>query len=152
MNTAANPLDDPSSAYAQQVRAGFHRLRFVPELEEEFKSYYLGIHVNRVRFSLPLAAVITFLFMLTDHLRLPAEIVEGTYLARIAQLGSLAVLWGVLHYDRRQHLEKSVSMVLLVYGFSIPVILGHLNSSNFALLSPIRCHNCFLRPLFQTSS
>ena len=79
------PLGEEDSSYARQVRKGFHRLKFSRELESEFREYFLGMHINRVRFALPLAALLTVVFILTDHLRLPIEIVEGTYWTKIGR-------------------------------------------------------------------
>lgn len=135
-------LERQNSAYAEQVRAGFTRLRFRPAIESEFNEYFLGIHVNRVRFVLPLAAILTLLFILSDHLRLPAEVVSKTYVSRIAQLSGLLLVLVILRLDRRDLLQQAVSVAILIYGFSIPIILGSINTADFQ--SPIHAHSVLI--------
>jgi hypothetical protein len=123
-------LAERPSTCAKQIREGFFRLKFQPELERGFKEYFLDIHVSRVRFTLSVAVVLTLLFSLTDHLRLPADIVALTYPARIAQVSGLLLIWLVIRYEIRQYLAATVTLVLLIFGVSIPLILGQINVAN----------------------
>ncbi len=127
--------EERPSIYADQARAGFAKLRFRPDIEAEFSEYFSSIHVTRVRFTLPVAAALTLLFILTDHLRLPTEVVSTTYGARILQLSGLILVWWVLRQDRRDLLQPAVAICLLIFGLSIPFILGKINTANFQ--SPI---------------
>ena len=70
--------EDRSSDYTEQFKAGFRNLRFSPVVEGEFREYFLGAAVTRVRFCLPIATILTLVFIMTDHLRLPQDVVSST--------------------------------------------------------------------------
>jgi diguanylate cyclase (GGDEF)-like protein len=53
--------------YASQRRLGFPWLRFLPDLEEEYRASYLGLNTARIRASFVIGMVGVFGFLLVDH-------------------------------------------------------------------------------------
>src|SRR5690349_18081854 len=64
----------PESAYATQLREGFPRLRFVRDLEAEFREEFAERHLARLRAGTAVAAVLYLVFLL---IRLKME--AGTF-------------------------------------------------------------------------
>ena len=91
-STVSEILQEDRSLYSTQFALGFRSLTFIPELETEFRHYYLEHNPGQLRRVLPIALVLTLLFMLADYLRLPAEVVERFTMARGAQLLALILL------------------------------------------------------------
>ena len=126
-STLSEILQEDRSLYSTQFALGFRSLTFIPELEREFRLFYLENNPGQLKRVLPIALVLTLLFILTDHLRLPAEVVEQITTPRLAQLGALALLAIPTYRGIERLLEAGVILTLVVYGISTPIILGIIN-------------------------
>jgi diguanylate cyclase (GGDEF)-like protein len=126
-STVDEILQEDRSLYSTQFALGFRSLTFIPELEKEFRLYYLENNPGQLRRVLPIALVLTLLFMLTDHLRLPPDVVEQILQPRAAQLGALALLAIPVYRGIDRLLEAGVILTLVVYGITTPIILGIIN-------------------------
>jgi diguanylate cyclase (GGDEF)-like protein len=108
---------------------GFRSLRFMKELEGQFLQHYLDHNPGQIKRALPIAFVLTFLFALTTYQRLPLDVFNALILPRAAQFLALGALAIVVYRDSRKLIEPAVSLTLLVYGISTPIMLGIITSS-----------------------
>lgn len=131
-------LQEDRSLYSSQFALGFRSLSFIPELEPDFRQFYLENNPGQIRRVLPVALLITLLFIVTDHLRLPADVVSALWKYRAVQLGSLAALTLIVYRGKQSLIEAGVILTLLAYGCSTPIILGTINVSGE--FSPISAH------------
>jgi diguanylate cyclase (GGDEF)-like protein len=137
-STVSEILQEDRSLFSTQFALGFRSLSFIPELETQFRHYYLEHNPGQLKRALPIALVLTLLFALTDNLRLPADAFAQLIPFRIVQLGTLMVLAVLVWRDVKPLLEIGVITVLAVYGITTPAILGLINASGE--FSPISAH------------
>jgi len=128
-STVSEILQEDRSLYSTQFALGFRSLTFIPELETEFRLHYLENNPGQLKRVLPIALVLTLLFTLTDHLRLPPEVVEQITTPRLVQLGALILLAIPVYRGIERLLEPSVILTLMVYGVTTPIILCIINIS-----------------------
>ena len=128
-STVSEILQEDRSLFSTQFALGFRSLTFIPELEPEFRQFYLEHNPGQLKRALPIALVLTLLFALTDYLRLPAETFAQLDSLRGAQLVVLLVLAILVFRDIQPLLETGVILTLSVYGITTPIILGIINAS-----------------------
>ena len=122
-------LRDEPSPYSTQFSLGFRSLSFLPELEREFRDFYLSHNPGQLKRVLPVALVLTLLFMVSDYLRLPAETLNAILWPRIPQFLSLCLLALVVFRNRQSLIEPAVALTLIVYGTTTPLIMIELGST-----------------------
>ena len=106
----------PESTYATQLREGFPRLRFVRDLEAEFREEFAERHLSRLRAGTAVAAVLYLVFLLV---RLKIE--AGTFaqwglVLRPMALGFL-LLTLAASYLENQKLRRKVLTPLVVLSY-----------------------------------
>lgn len=134
-SSVAEVLQEERSLYSTQFTLGFTSLQFIPELEEEFREYYLRNSPGHLRRALPIGLALTLLFCLSDYVRLPDEIFGELLFLRGFQLFALGVLAVVLYRDFQRGLQTTVIFALSVYGITTPIFMGIIN--NAGAYSPI---------------
>jgi diguanylate cyclase (GGDEF)-like protein len=137
-STVSEILQEDHSLFSTQFALGFRSLSFIPELESQFRQFYLDNNPGQLKRALPIALVLTLLFALTDYLRLPPEIFAQLNALRGVQLAILLLLAILVFRDIQPLLEAGVIVTLAVYGITTPIILGIINASGE--FSPISAH------------
>jgi diguanylate cyclase (GGDEF)-like protein len=125
--SVADILQEERSLYSTQFTLGFSSLQFIPELEDEFREYYLRNSPGHLKRVLPIALALTVLFALSNYVRLPTEVFQKTMLLPYAQLAALALVAVVIYRDYRRALEPAVILTLSVYGITTPIAMGAIN-------------------------
>ena len=137
-STVSEILQEDRSLFSTQFALGFRSLSFIPELEPQFRQFYLENSPGQLKRAIPIALVLTLLFSVTDYLRLPPEVFTGLGPFRVAQLATLLVLTVLVFRDVQSLLEAGVILTLAVYGITTPIILGIINVGGE--FSPISAH------------
>jgi diguanylate cyclase (GGDEF)-like protein len=137
-STVSEILQEDRSLFSTQFALGFRSLSFIPELEPQFRRYYLEHSPGQLRRAIPIALILTLLFSLTDYLRLPPEIFTQITTLRGAQLATLLFLTVLVFRDIQPLLEAGVILTLTIYGITTPIILGIINTGGE--FSPISAH------------
>ena len=137
-STVSEILQEDRSLFSTQFALGFRSLSFIPELESQFRQFYLENSPGQLKRAIPIALVLTLLFSVTDYLRLPPEIFTQLGPFRVAQLATLLVLTVLVFRDIQSLLEAGVILTLAVYGITTPIILGIINVGGE--FSPISAH------------
>jgi hypothetical protein len=63
-STVSEILQDDRSLYSTQFALGFRSLTFIPELESGFRQFYLDNNPGQIKRIIPLALILTLLFIL----------------------------------------------------------------------------------------
>ena len=134
-STVSEILKEERSLYSTQFALGFRSLTFIPEIEVEFRQYYLENNPGQLRRVLPFALLLTLLFAAADFWRLPEQVFSAIAVPRIIQLVALIALALPLYLGHRRFLETAVIITLAVFGITTPVMLGTINASE--VFSPI---------------
>jgi diguanylate cyclase (GGDEF)-like protein len=137
-STVSEILQEDRSLFSTQFALGFKSLSFIPELESQFRQFYLENSPGQLKQALPIALVLTLLFSVTDFLRLPPEIFTQIGPFRVTQWVTLLVLTVLVFRDMQPLLETGVILTLAVYGITTPIILGIINTGG--KFSPISAH------------
>jgi len=127
--TLSEVLQEDRSLYSTQFALGFKSLSFVPELESEFRLHYLENNPGQLKRALPLAVVLTLLFIVTDYLRLPHEVFVRIEFPRGVQLTTLVIMTALIFSNNKNLLETGVIVTLALYGITTAIILGIINAS-----------------------
>lgn len=122
-------LQEERSLYSTQFTLGFSSLQFIPELEDEFREYYLRNSPGHLKRVLPIALALTLMFGLSNYLRLPADVFQSLVKMPCVQLLALAAVCVVIYRDYRRLLEPLVILTLAVYGASTSIGMGILNEA-----------------------
>lgn len=125
----------PAQRYARQRRLGFPFLRFMPELEREYRESYFQINVARIRFAHTVGILSILGFMLMDWL------VGVRVLTRAGALilmflctpALIAAVVATFHPRLVRHLHRFVYTGMLVTGLGMiaVVYLGRLGNAWF---------------------
>lgn len=84
MDTAFKNIEALTSPYARQLKEGFRRLHFVPDLEAEFRAHYEEQLLTRVRPALLIGIIAFAAFALWDIVALPKIVSQWTLIIRFA--------------------------------------------------------------------
>lgn len=144
LSTVTEILKEERSLYSTQFALGFRSLNFIPEIEAGFRQYYLENNPGQLRRVLPFALLLTLLFAAADFLRLPEEVFDALAAPRIVQLLALITLAIPLYLGHRRFLQTGVTVTLILFGITTPLMLGKINaSSGFAPISAQLMILCF---------
>jgi diguanylate cyclase (GGDEF)-like protein len=127
--TLSEILQEDRSLYSTQFALGFKSLSFVPELESDFRLHYLENNPGQLKRALPLAVVLTLLFIVSDYLRLPHDVFVRIEFPRGVQLTTLLVMTALIFSNNKSLLETGVIATLAIYGVTTAIILGIINAS-----------------------
>jgi len=139
MNISPGFADDlPDLPHVRQLKAGFHWLKFDPELEKEFRRSRLDETIDHVRANLCLAIVIAIAFSAMEALvlgpkldRIPSEI----HILAIVPL--LLVVLAASFSPQRQRIYAPVTIAAMtLYGLSQVAIQLVASSGGVAFLFP----------------
>ncbi len=139
MNISPGFADDlPDLPHVRQLKAGFHWLKFDPELEKEFRRSRLDETIDHVRANLCLAIVIAIAFSAMEALvlgpkldRIPSEI----HILAIVPL--LLVVLAASFSPQRQRIYAPVTIAAMtLYGLSQVAIQLVASSGGVAFLYP----------------
>lgn len=118
---------DEASAlpHAAQLQKGFRWLRFMPQLESEFRQYYWQHHLQRARYALLVGALICIPFAIRDFFVLPAELGQTVAGVRVLWIMPLILLQAALTYVSRlkPYLEIMFSVTVFLIMASIALLL-----------------------------
>ena len=122
------------SAYLRQLRSGFSWLRFVGELEPEFRLYHTQAHLLRMRGGLLVALLMWFLFTLFDLFMLP----ESFRLHSVAVRGALYPvllfnLWATYRRGWAPQLQWIAGVSALAGGLAVDGVIWVARADGFAL-------------------
>ena len=121
--------------YARQRRLGFPLLRFLPELEREYRESYFQMNVARIRFAHTVGILSILGFMLMDWaVGLKVLTFMGALILLLICLPALiAALAATFHPHLARYLDRFVFTGMLVTGLGMIVVvyLGRLNSTWF---------------------
>ena len=122
------------SAYLRQLRSGFSWLRFVGELEPEFRLYHTQAHLLRMRGGLLVALLMWFLFTLFDLFMLP----ESFRLHSVAVRGALYPvllfnLWATYRRGWAPQLQWIAGVSALAGGLAVDGVIWVARADRFAL-------------------
>ena len=122
------------SAYLRQLRSGFSWLRFVGELEPEFRLYHTQAHLLRMRGGLLVALLMWFLFTLFDLFMLP----ESFRLHSVAVRGALYPvllfnLWATYRRGWAPQLQWIAGVSALARGLAVDGVIWVARADGFAL-------------------
>ena len=91
-SSVAEILQEERSLYSTQFTLGFRSLQFIPELEEEFRAFYLENNPGQLRRLLPVAVALTVMFLFSDYMRTDWDTFSQVLIPRVAQLGALVMM------------------------------------------------------------
>ena len=125
----------PAQRYARQRRLGFPFLRFMPELESEYRESYFQMNIARVRFAHTVGILSIFGFILMDRLiGLQLQTLSiNLILLLICNSALIAAVVATFHPRLRPHLHHFVFTGMLVTscGMLAVTYLGRLSNAEF---------------------
>lgn len=130
-NNLSELLESEPSEYSQQLRIGFRNLKFIPSLEKEFQFFFDEKRLSRLQVAVPIGALITLTFVLSDFLRFDETLLKTIFISRFTEFVALLALWFCVHRQFTQYLEAMSCVALLIYGATAVYILGQINLSPY---------------------
>ena len=122
-------VTDIKSVYAWQKKKGFPLLRFVPNLEVEFRRWYKIQNLTRVRVALLGSVLVYVMFSVLDVLTLPAEVLKWSLPIRLGIICPvlLLVLWCSQEKYYQTYLTPMLLLSVLATGWGVVavVIIAH---------------------------
>ncbi len=134
-STVNEILREDRSLYSTQFALGFRSLRFIPDLEQSFRQYYLENNPAQLRRVLPFAIFLTLMFSVADYFRLSEAAFAAAVAPRLVQVLALCLLAIPVYLNWTRWLEAAVMGALMVYGTSALFMLGIISQNEY--FSPI---------------
>ncbi len=124
-------LENESSEYSKQLLAGFSKLKFSGALEQEFQNFFGKKRLSRLRMAIPIGALLTLLFQLSDFFRFDSTQWGDLMTLRGIALIGLIPLWHLVHKKKIEDLQLISAVALCIYGLASSLILGIISNAGY---------------------
>lgn len=122
------------SAYLRQLRVGFARLRFAPQLELLFRRYHTAANLYRMRGAVMVSCVMWLLFSLLDYASMPAEFRLHSLALRLLIFPLLlGTWWATFRPEWRHRLQLLAGICALACGLAVAGVIWIARQHAFAL-------------------